>query len=137
MKVFARKIIRLPITEAEIEQEAAVIDKICMSEHRYIVQVLQHDWFESDPGYFIDMELCVLTLHNYIYNRAPFIEQNPDLSINAPIFVLDDCSAHMKALNIWTIVNHIAQGLSFIHQENYTHRDIKPPNSNFTSVRAC
>jgi serine/threonine protein kinase len=26
-------------------------------------------------------------------------------------------------------MDHIAQGLDFIHGEHYTHRDLKPPNS--------
>jgi serine/threonine protein kinase len=119
-------------TEAEIEAEIGAIDKICTSKHRNIVQVLRHDWFESTFGYFIDMELCSLTLHNYIYDRATAIEQNSDLSNHAPIFVWDDCSAHLKLLNILTIISHIAQGLDFIHGQHYTHRDIKPLNSTAT-----
>jgi serine/threonine protein kinase len=124
--------LRSSITEADIEKEIAVIVKVCMAEHQNIVQVIQHDWFESSSGYFIDMELCSLTLHDYIHNRAPFIEKNPDLANHGPIFVSDDCSAHLKLLNIWSIINHIAQGLEFIHQEHYTHRDIKPLNSTST-----
>jgi serine/threonine protein kinase len=99
-----------------------------MSEHRNIVQVLQHDWFKSNSEYYIDMELCDLTLHDYIHNRASFIGQHSDLSHHSPIFVFDDCSAHLNLLNVCAIINHIARGLEFIHQEHYTHRDIKPLN---------
>jgi serine/threonine protein kinase len=104
-----------------------------MSEHRHIVQVLQHDWFETNSDYYIDMELCSLTLHDYIHDRASFIERIPDLPNHAPIFVSDHCSVHLKLLNIWTIISHIAQGLDFIHGEHYTHRDIKPLNSKCSS----
>jgi serine/threonine protein kinase len=99
-----------------------------MSEHRNIVQVMQHDWFLSGSSYFIDMELCSLTLHDYIYNRPLFVQQNPDLTNHPPIFVVDDCSAHLNLLNVWSIISHIAQGLEFIHKEHYTHRDMKPQN---------
>jgi serine/threonine protein kinase len=101
-----------------------------MSEHPNIVQVLQHDWFESNSDYYIDMELCDLTLQDYIHNRASFIGQHPDFSNHAPTFVSDNCSAHLNLLNIWTIIHHVAKGLEFIHQEHYTHRDIKPLNGN-------
>jgi ankyrin repeat protein/serine/threonine protein kinase len=92
---------------------------------------MQHNWFESSSDYYIDMELCNLTLQDYIHNRTSFIEQHPDFSNHAPIFVSDDCSAHLNLLNICTIIHHIAQGLEFIHQEHYTHRDIKPLNGNY------
>lgn len=114
--------------ESEIADEIAVITKICTSKHRNIVQVMHHDWFESSFGYFIDMELCDLTLHEYINNRSIFVQQRSDF-LNPPIFVSDDCSMHLNLLNIWTIITHIAQGLEFIHRERYSHRDLKPPNS--------
>jgi ankyrin repeat protein len=104
-----------------------------MSQHLNIVQVLQHDWFESNSDYFIDMELCTLTLQDYIHSRKTFIKQDSDLLNDAPIFVLDECSEHLRLLNIWTIISHIAQGLEYIHREHYTHRDIKPLNGNCCS----
>lgn len=109
-------------------EEIAVMVKICMSEHWNIVQV--HDWFESNLGYFIDMELCDLTLHDYIHNRGTFVSENSNLLNDAPFFVLEECTAELKLLNVWNIIEHIAQGLEFIHQEHYTHRDIKPLNGN-------
>jgi serine/threonine protein kinase len=105
-----------------------VILKICMSEHRNIVQVLHHGWFQLYPDYFIDMELCSLTLYHYINKRATFVQQSPNL-LSDPTFVLDNCSTHLHLLNVLTIVDHIAQGLEFIHGEHYAHRDLKPANS--------
>jgi serine/threonine protein kinase len=136
LKVFARKIIRIQFntTEEQIAEEIAVIVKICMSKHRNIVEVLRHGWFESNADGYIDMELCDLTLDNYIHNRASLIGQHFDFSNHAPLVVSDDCSAHLDLLNIWTIINDIAQGLEFIHQQHYTHRDIKPPNGNSYSL---
>jgi serine/threonine protein kinase len=78
------------------------------------------------------MELCSLTLHDYIYNRATFVQKSPNL-LDLPAFVLDNCSARLNLLNIWTIIHHICQGLGFIHGENYAHRDLKPANSKWNS----
>jgi serine/threonine protein kinase len=110
----------------DIEQEIDVLLKICTSKHPNIVQVLQHGWFHSYS--FIDMELCGLTLDDYINARARLVEQCPSL-LNAPTFVQDDCSIHPHLLNVWTIMDHIAEGLEFIHGERYAHRDLKPANS--------
>jgi serine/threonine protein kinase len=99
-----------------------------MSEHRNIVQVLQHGWLQSDSYYFIDMELCGLTLGDYINDRATFVQQSPNL-LNDPIFVPHDCPTQQHLLNVWTITHHIGQGLEFIHGEQYAHRDLKPDNS--------
>jgi serine/threonine protein kinase len=130
LKSFARKIIRpgrrIPVVD--IEKEIAVILKICTSDHQNIVQVLQHGCFRSDFLYFIDMELCGLALDDYIHDRTRFVEQSPNF-LNHPTFVSDNCSIHLHLLNVWTIIDHIAQGLEFIHREHYAHRDLKPANS--------
>ena len=52
---------------------------------------------------------------------------------NDPTFVVEDSLTHLKLLNIWTIIDHVAQGLEFIHENNYVHRDLKPLNSNLNS----
>jgi serine/threonine protein kinase len=132
LKSFARKLIRpgrhIPIVD--IEKEIAVILKICKSDHQHIVQVLQHGRFQSDSQYFIDMELCGLALDDYINDRARLVVQSPDLlNSNTFTFVQEDCSPRLHLLNVWTIIDHIAQGLEFIHGEHYAHRDLKPANS--------
>lgn len=75
------------------------------------------------------MELCALNLHDYIYHTPEYSHRASAL-LNEPIFVLDNATAHLKLLNIWTIMNHIAEGLEFIHENHFIHRDLKPLNSN-------
>lgn len=95
--------------------------KICKPGHQNIVQVLRYDWLHSGSTCFIDMELCTLTLSDYISRRSLFTEQTST-------FVSEDCSGEEKLINIWTVTHHIAQGLDYIHQLGYTHRDLKPAN---------
>lgn len=106
-----------------------MIMKICTNRHPNIVQVLQHDWFVSHSTCFIDMDLCDLTLHDYIKNRAAFVAESPELFDNLA-FVEENCSPQLKLRNIWMITLHIANALNFIHKMGYVHRDLKPLNSN-------
>jgi len=117
------------ISEDEIDKEIATTMKICKSGHQNIVQVLRHDWLQSGSTCFIDMELCTLTLSDYISRRSLFTEQTSGpLLMDSSTFVSEDCSGQQKLINIWTITHHIAQGLDYIHEMGYTHRDLKPPN---------
>lgn len=101
--------------------------KICTVGNQNIVGILRHGWFDTASLCFIDMELCDLNLDDYINCRSTFVTQAPTL-LNEPVFVAQDCAAHVQMLNTWTIINHIAQGIESIHENNYTHRDLKPAN---------
>jgi serine/threonine protein kinase len=79
--------------------------------------------------YFIDMELCNLTLHEYI----KYCNNGATLGFEvqearAPVFVHNDCSSLMRMRNIWTIMTHIVLGLEFMHKQKQAHRDLKPSN---------
>jgi serine/threonine protein kinase len=118
------------ITEDDIEKEAHAIGQICTTGHRNIVQVLRHDWFKSGSIYFIDMELCTLNLHDYIYHTREYSCHAFALSNDSEsAFLMEDSPTESKSINIWTIIDHVAQGLEFLHKGHYVHRDLKPPNS--------
>ena len=117
------------ITRAEIENEGRLISSFLENGgHQNIVTVTSHGWIRD--FYFIDMELCDLTLHDYIAYldgklSSPPFEIIPQL---APVFVEMNCSPILKIQNICTIGTHIAQGLEFMHGKGQVHRDIKPRN---------
>ena len=118
------------ISDEDIEKEVDVIVQICTTGHQNIVQVLRHEWFKSGSIYYIDMELCTLNLHDYIYRTEEYSRHASVLS-NDLTFVVEDSWTYLKLINIWTIMDHVAQGLQFIHEKNYIHRDLKPMNSKF------
>ena len=118
------------ISDEDIENEVDAIKQMCTTRHGNIVQILRHDWFKSGEIYFIDMELCTLSLHDYIYHTQEYSQHATALSNDHHAFVFEDSSPHLKLINIWTIIGHVAHGLEFIHERHYVHRDLKPLNSN-------
>lgn len=128
--MFARKLIRAfaATTEEDIQNEVKVIAKICTSGHPNIINVLDHGPLGSFGFYFIDMELCDVNLHDYINGKRA------EKWIKEPLFVVQSCSSMLRMRNLWTIMRHIANGLEFIHENGYVHRDMKPNNGNSISV---
>lgn len=126
---FARKSIRIvgEIEKSDIENEVHAINKLCKRDgHPNIIIILHYGWLVDDHLYFIDMELCDLTLHHYIY--APRIvpenwEAPGDLS-----FIVTEGSGLQKFANVWAILSQISEGLAYIHTHDLVHRDMKPRN---------
>lgn len=116
------------ITDDDIEKEVGVILQMCTTGHRNIVQILDNGWFRSGSIYFIDMYLCALNLDDYIYRKNEYPPRAFAL-LNEPSFVVESSSTRSKLRNIWTIIDNIAQGLEFMHEKHYIHRDLKPMNS--------
>jgi serine/threonine protein kinase len=112
------------LTPKELENETAAIRKICgQKRHTHIVAVLRIGELENTSYYFIDMELCDLTLHDYIHPTKP-----PDPAASLPIFIKDK-PPPIKAQQIWNVMQQITSGLAYIHSLNLAHRDLKPANS--------
>jgi len=97
--------------------------------HEHIVNIMKHGAI-IDSFYFIDMELCHLTLRDYIsYQAGQLLPAfNISATTTAPVFVSNDCSWLLRMQNVWTVALHIARGLKFLHSHNHVHRDLKPPN---------
>ena len=115
---------RLPSREkVHVEREVKTIQKLCGPRtHPNIVQVMNHGLLWSYPYYYIDMEICDMSLEDYLNQKT-----SPDPSVLLPCFVggggLD------SLIQTWTIMSQIASGVQYIHCENQIHRDIKPANS--------
>jgi serine/threonine protein kinase len=94
---------------------------------KYIVGILRHGRLEgSKKLYYIDMDLCNINLHDYLYDRSALVHEAS--LFHEPAFVSRDSSIFVRVSNIWTIVNHISQGVAFIHGHQISHRDLKPRN---------
>jgi serine/threonine protein kinase len=110
----------------EIENEVRVIKKLCgPGTNTNIVEVLKIGELHGSGCYFIDMELCDITLLQYIYSVPPTPEYDRR---SFPCFVRDAPSS-LKATQIWNVMKHISNGVVFIHSMNEIHRDLKPSNS--------
>lgn len=115
--MFARKVIRHSYYP-EINNEIRAIEKLSEDNHPNIISILKHGWLFDDQHYFIDMELCELTLEEYIQGKfKPLFGLSRYLDPKQP-----------KERNIWAVIYDIASGLAFIHKLGEVHRDLKPRN---------
>ncbi len=138
-QVFARKIVRIigQVRKEDINNEARLISSFIENGgHNNIVTIMAHGWITSFNYYFIDMELCELSLHDYIGYFADWtplgFEIVPAMS---PVFVEKTCSPVLRIQNIWTIGTHIVRGLEFMHANVQVHRDLKPQNGTMGYIR--
>jgi serine/threonine protein kinase len=113
------------VTPNEIQNETRAIKKLCTG-HPHIVDVLDDGDLPNSPFYFIDMELCSLNLHEYIYG-------NPGSSLLQVAGLMKSAPSSRKVTEIWYIMRQIASGLAFIHSHREVHRDLKPQNSKSVS----
>lgn len=130
--MFARKIVR-PFGQADehaIDSETKAVHELVQSGgHSNIISILDHGWLDSPYHYyFIDMELCELSLHQYIHDTRSLSIDDVFMDKLSPVFVRKDVSLLTFALNIWTIMREIVAGVEFLHSQNQVHRDLKPHN---------
>lgn len=96
--------------------------------HRNIVTILDHGVLPSSDYYFIDMEFCELNLGDYIDGKYPTFDEGDTQPSRNLEFVPKDSSLNLRMQNIWTIMSEITDGLMFIHDHQFVHRDLKPRN---------
>jgi serine/threonine protein kinase len=83
------------------------------------VQVLEYGQLKDDGAfYFIDMELCDVTLENYL--KGETIE-----GLLSWETIREDGEVHKHG---YKIVQHIVNGLLYIHCLREVHRDLSPHN---------
>lgn len=106
----------------EIENEIRVIQKLRDRRgHGNIISVLDYGWLIAEQFYYIDMNLCDLSLRDFIRGAYKSKLEPRYLSPYSESDVLE-------CLYFWSIGKQIVQGLEFIHDAGEVHRDIKPEN---------
>lgn len=108
----------------EIKNETRMIDKVAAGGgNTNLIRVLKHAWL-NDERYYIDMEMCILNLEDYILGDFK--------SVFGISKYLDPHSTKcdLGCLSLWAILQSIANGLAFIHSHGELHRDLKPRNGN-------
>jgi len=122
----------LGVSKEEIENELRAVNKLCKSAHPNIVQVFGVGPLLRDSVvYFIDMELCDLSLERYCHGEN--VPGLPNWNI------LRDQGPFQFGRGIWDILEQIVEGLKFIHKKREVHRDLCPGNGGLPrpSVLIC
>ena len=101
-----------------MENEIRAIKKLYTTSkmNRHIIEVFGIGRTADNMFTFIDMQLCDLSLDQYMKSIK---------TVN----VVHAYSSHFSELQIWNIMIQIANGIAFIHSKGEIHRDIKPQNS--------
>ena len=103
------------------------IQKLCgPGAHPNVVQVLSHGLIWNYGYYYINMELCDMSLDDYIHPKSTLGPSN-----SLPYYVKGGGTDSM--VQMWTVMSQIASGVEYIHGERQIHRDLKPGNSDAPS----
>jgi serine/threonine protein kinase len=102
-----------------ISTQVAAIDKLSVSRHENILEVLKHGWLSNSYFYFFDMEFCDVSLDSAI--------KEGDISH------LRRSGVERIKFSDWLrstfrIARQIIDGLAFIHRSGEIHRGLKPSN---------
>ena len=113
-------------TIEHIQNELRAIEKFrIIGAHRNTVKVLkvgQLCYEGSDMEFYVDMELCGLTLKSYIESSA---NTTSDTQLSVPTKNI----LYMRGgRHILDILQDITMGVAYIHDQNEIHRDLKPSN---------
>ena len=117
--------------EVDLQAEISAITHLnrC-GRHPHIVTIVDHGYLPPNSSYyFIDMELCLMNLADYISGPRPLLE-----SPGGGAFASKTAEMSERMRNIWVIMLHIARGIDFIHQHQQVHRDLKPHNSESNKI---
>jgi serine/threonine protein kinase len=128
------------IRKEDIENEIRAITKLCKSEHPNIVQVLQYGQLQEGVAmYFIDMELCTVSLEQYIqaenvqeldqWKEYQKIAKDPTDDSRKTVRSLVQDKSQVPFTATYIILQHIVNGLLYIHCLREVHRDLSPQNS--------
>lgn len=124
--MFARKIIGVSHNVEDhqriVENEIRVLEKLNASGGRAnVVLALHHGWIDNDH-FYLDMELCILNLDDFIRGCPHEIVTSPKY------WTFPKERDPLACFTLWGITKQITKGLAFIHSQAEIHRDLKPQN---------
>jgi|SRR5277367_1097030 len=128
--MFARKVTRLigGISIKHVENELRAISMLCNNSHPNIIDVFESGRLNPDENiYFIDMELCGITLQSYfdgVNVPQPFVNWRTIREEGR----LSEEICHIN--------EQLICGLAFIHNQKQVHRDLCPQNSTIGSIKS-
>lgn len=107
------------VTKDDVDNEVRALKKLCQNQHPNIVQVFDYGLLYPDSTvHFIDMELCDISLGNYLLGQ-----ELKGVDNWATVREQDEIPWHA-----YNILQHILNGLLYIHSLNEVHRDLSPTN---------
>jgi serine/threonine protein kinase len=126
IQAFARKIIGISSSSADhkiiVANEIRLFEKFkACRRWQNVVFALQHGWVDNDH-FYLDMELCVFNLNDFIRGCPQDIFTSPTYW-NFP-----KEQDPLACFSLWEIIRQITKGLEFIHSQGEIHRDLKPQN---------
>lgn len=99
-----------------IKNEARAISKLCApGAHKNLVAVFRQGEVEDTTMFYYDMELCQRNLEDFIQQ---YCTKEQRITMSA----------------LWDIMQQIACGVAFIHEQGEVHRDLKPRNSTSSAM---
>ena len=107
------------VTKDDVDNEVRALKKLCQNQHPNIVQVFEYGQLNPEGTiHFIDMELCDISLGNYL------LGQELKNVVNwATVREQGDTPTHA-----YKILQQILNGLVYIHCLDEVHRDLSPQN---------
>jgi len=107
------------VTKDDVDNEVRALKKLCQNQHPNIVQVFEYGQLNPESTiHFIDMELCDISLGNYL------LGQELKNVVNwATVREQGDTPTHT-----YKILQQILNGLVYIHCLDEVHRDLSPQN---------
>jgi serine/threonine protein kinase len=101
-------------------REVDAMKELCQNEsHLNVIRLLDHGVLVDESVYFIDMELCDISLEQYINGAGAimgFHRLQNWKKLEPDIFL------------ITAIMQQLLSGLAFIHKSGKVHRDLNPKN---------
>ncbi len=109
----------------DIQNETRALMKLSLAGMENIVTILKLGKLENVGCFFFDMELCDADLETYINGKvSPALGEQINSAANIDP---KETLSHLRI--IWKIMSDTCKGVSFIHENQEVHRDLKPRNS--------